>query len=380
MRTIFKILYKNVVKPVVFKFDPEFTHDVFTWIGEMSGRIGIVKWAMRKLFVYENEIISQDVLGVKYKNPVGLAGGFDKDAKLTQVLGSVGFGFNEIGAVTAKAYGGNAKPRLKRYIKTKSIWVNYGLKNKGAKAVHEDLKKMLDAGRKFEIPLWINVAKTNCSATADQAYAVEDYSETVRVFSDMVDVFVINISCPNTFGGQPFHKPEQLEALLSGLDKVKTETSFKQPYFLKLSPELSEAALDSILKICDQHQVDGLVISNLSKKKNMERMHESERVGVPEHGSLSGKYVEPDSDRVLEYVGRKVKKGECKKYVIVGVGGIFTAEDAYKKIRFGASLVELITGMIFEGPQVMSEINEGLAELLKKDGFKHISEAVGVDL
>ncbi len=371
MRKIFKFLYKRILKPVVFMIDPEAVHDFFIWFGEKLGKVGIFKSLMRKLFVYQSSVLEQEILGVKYKNPIGLAAGFDKDARLTQVLSSVGFGFHEIGSITAKPYDGNPKPRLKRFPKTQTLWVNYGLKNKSAKVIRESLE-----GKKFKIPIWTSAAKTNCKETVDVKVAVEDHCETLKHFSDITDVFVVNISCPNAFGGQPFHKPEDLEPLLSAVDAM----NLSQPIFVKISPDLSSAVVDSILEVCDKHKVDGFILTNLRKDKKDEDFEASERGQVETFGGMSGKYVEFYADRMLKYLTWKMKRNECKKYVLVGLGGVFSAEDAYKKIRLGASLVQLITGMIFEGPQVIAEINQGLVKLLEKDGFKHISEAVGVDV
>lgn len=375
MRTLIGFFYKYISKPILFRFDPELVHDHFIWLGEFFGKIGFVKKLMGKVFVYRNPMLEQDILGVHFDNPIGIAGGFDKDAKLTQILPSIGLGYHEVGSITAKPYGGNPKPRLKRFPKTQSIWVNYGLKNKGAEVLGKKLSKM-----KFEFPIFFNIAKTNCKETADVKVAVEDYCVSVSTFKDMASVFTINISCPNAYGGQPFHAADDLEQLLSGLDDLIDKEQIDVPMFLKINPELSNEQVDAILAVCDTHQVDGIIIANLRKKKVQEDFAASERGQVAEHGGLSGKYQEPFADRMLKYIAGKVKRGECNDYVLVGLGGVFTAEDAYRKIRLGASLVQLITGLIFEGPQVIGQINEGLVKLLKRDGFEHVSEAIGVDV
>ncbi|MDP4008718.1 MAG: quinone-dependent dihydroorotate dehydrogenase [Candidatus Peregrinibacteria bacterium] len=377
MRRFFSFFYRHVCKPILFKFDPEKVHDHFMWLGSKLGRFKLAKDFFEQNFVYRGESLEQEVCSVRFANPVGIAGGFDKNARLTQIIPSLGFGFHEIGSITAKPYDGNPKPRLKRFPKTRSLWVNYGLKNKGASVIHDDLKNILSSGGEFKIPLFVNVAKTNCKETAEVKIAVEDYCESVKIFSDMASAFTINISCPNAFGGQPFHKPEDLEALLFGLDKLQP---LSQLIFLKISPELTNLEIDSLLAVCDKHKVDGIIISNLRKKKVDEDFDPSERFLVAEHGGLSGKYLEPLADNMLKYIATKVKHKDCNPYVLIGLGGIFTAEDAYRKIRLGATLVQLITGMIFEGPQVIGEINEGLAKLLIRDGFSNISEAIGADI
>lgn len=376
MRGIFALFYKYVCKPVFFKMDPEFVHDRFISMGEIFGKVGFIKKFFARIFVYESKSLEQEVCGIRFANPVGIAGGFDKDARLTRIMPSVGVGFHEVGSITAKPYGGNPKPRLKRFPKTKSLWVNYGLKNKGAVKLYEDLEKNVAKNGDFEIPIFFNIAKTNCKETADADTAVRDYCESVKIFLGLASVFTINISCPNAFGGQPFHNAEDLGKLLRALD----ELAVTRPIFLKISPDLSSAQVDDILKVCDAHKVDGIIVSNLRKKKVVEDFHPSERGDIPEHGGLSGMYLQPFADHMLKYIATKVKRGECRKYTLIGLGGIFSAEDAYRKIRLGASLVQMITGMIFEGPQVIGQINEGLVKLLKRDGFENISEAVGADI
>ena len=380
MRSFFAFFYKFVCKPIFFKIDPEKVHDRFIWLGEQFGKVGFMRKFLAKIFVYENKSLEQTVVGIRFANPVGIAGGFDKDARLTEILPSVGFGFHEVGSITAKPYAGNPRPRLKRFPETKSLWVNYGLKNKGASTIHQNLEKLLSRGGSFRIPLFFNIAKTNCKETADVKCAVEDYCESVKIFKDMADVFMINISCPNAYGGQPFHAKDDLGMLLSALDKLLKSEKINRPVFLKISPELTNSEVDDILDVCDKHKVDGIIISNLRKKKVEEDFAPSERGRVPAHGGLSGKYLEPFANNMLKYIATKVKGGRCRKYVLIGLGGIFNADDAYRKIRLGASLVQLITGMIFLGPQVIGEINEGLVKLLKHDGFENISEAVGADI
>ena len=190
---------------------------------------------------------------------------------------------------------------------------------------------------------------------------------------DIGDYFTINISCPNAYGGEPFCGPLNLEALLFELDKIQID----KPIFIKLPPDLSEKELDEILEISKKHSVHGFVVSNLTKDPVNIKIDKEEFKNVSKgKGGISGKPVEDLSNKLIARIYRK----ENGKFIIIGVGGIFSAEDAYKKIKLGASLVQLITGMIFEGPQLIGQINEGLTRLLKKDGFKNISEAIGADI
>ena len=189
-----------------------------------------------------------------------------------------------------------------------------------------------------------------------------------KYFTQIGDYFTINISCPNTFGGQPFHDPASLNKLLNALDKIPT----KKPVFIKFSPDLSSKEIDLILEICSNHRVHGFVLSNLTKKRTNQKIIDN---SVPDFGGLSGKVVEELTDNLIKYVYKRTQG----KYIIIGCGGVFNAEDAYKKIKLGASLIQLITGMVYQGPQTISQINLGLVKLLKKDGYKNISEAIGAN-
>ena len=344
--------YVHLLKPVFFKMDPEFVHDNFTFIGRLLGSNPITRGISRFCFGYSNPMLKQHILGISFKNPIGLSAGFDKDALLTSIIPCTGFGYEEIGSVTGEPCEGNPKPRLWRHPDKKALRVYYGLKNDGAVRIAKRLH-----GKHFAFPIGISIAKTNCEETCTTEGGIADYVKAFKEFLHIGDYFTINISCPNAFGGQPFTDPQKLEALLGALDLIPN----KKPVFLKLSPDLTNPEVDNILEVAKKHRVDGFICTNLTKKHHL---------GV---GGISGKAVEELSNEQLKYVYQKTQG----KFVLIGCGGIFTAEDAYKKIKAGASLLQLITGMIYEGPQSISEINRGLVDLLKKDGYKNIGEAVG---
>jgi len=352
-------LYRHILKPVFFMFDPEAVHDLMSSTGCFLGASPISRGFTRLMFGYQDKMLEQTIAGIHFKNPLGLAAGFDKDAKLTQVLPAVGFGFEEVGSITAKAYGGNQKPRLYRLPEHKTLRVNYGLKNFGAQVVHNKLAKM-----KFVFPVGISIAKTNAQETSVVQAGIEDYFFTYKVFQDVGQYFTINISCPNTCEEKPiFAEPQNLDLLLEKLFSIpKTK-----PVFVKLSPDLPEDQLMKILAVCQKHPVDGFVCTNLTK---VNRFNHAGR------GGFSGKAVEGSTNDLIA----KVYKYYHGQKIIIGVGGVFNAEDAYKKIKLGASLIQLITGMIFQGPQLIGEINRDLKKLLTADGYKNISEAVGKDI
>ncbi len=348
--------------------DPEKVHDrAISW-GKFFGKTALRRSFLSLLFGYRNKALEQNILGIRFKNPVGLAAGFDKNAEITQIMEPLGFGFEEVGSITGEPCKGNPKPRLWRLIKSRAIIVWYGLKNDGAKAIHDRLRNLT-----FNTPLGISVAKTNSPETVDIKAGTDDYVKAFKTFLDIGDYFTINISCPNAFGGEPFCGAINLSVLLSELDKIET----KKPVFLKLPPDLAEKELDDIIDLSRKHKVQGFVISNLTKDKNKLKVDAKEMEEIYQgKGGISGKAVEELANKAIEYVYRKTR-GE---FIIMGCGGIFSAKDAYKKIKLGSSLVQLITGMIFEGPQLIGQINYDLVKLLEKDGYKNISEAVGADL
>jgi dihydroorotate dehydrogenase len=360
-----KLIYTKVSKPLLFKMDPESVHDRFTKLGNRMGRHLPSRALTHLLFHYEDPSLEQNIAGIRFKNPVGLSAGFDKDAKMHRILPHIGFGFEQIGSLTFKAYEGNPKPRLHRLIQSKGIVVYYGLKNDGVMCIMPRLKK-----RHPHFPLSISVAKSNCEETSSTKGGIADYINCLKELQKMEDRFefyTINISCPNTFGGEPFTQAEKLEQLLKPIQSL----SLGKPIFLKMPLNTEWSNFKALLDLALKYKVRGVVISNLQKDRNDPSVKDK----IPKHvkGSISGKPVWETSNQLIsktyQYCGDKL--------LIIGVGGIFTAEDAYEKIKRGASLVQLITGMIFEGPQSIGEINRGLVNLLKQDGYTNISEAIG---
>ncbi len=354
--------YTRLLKPIFFRFDPEDMHNFFNSAGKFLGKYHITRKLTRKLFHYESPSLEQTILGIHFKNPVGLSAGFDKNAELTDILPSVGFGFLEVGSITGEPCTGNPRPRLWRLPKSQALVVNYGLKNDGSEVVAHRLQH-----KKFEVPIGISIAKTNNPFLCTTELGVADYVKAYQTLGTLGDYDTINISCPNVHGGQPFTHPQSLDILLSALQKIRG----KKPMFLKVPADSTDTEIDAILDVAQRYSINGFVCTNLAKSRDGIR----DKV-IPERGGLSGKLVDKKSDHIIEYMYRKTR-GTC---VIMGVGGIFCAADAYKKIRLGASVVQLITGMIYEGPQLIGQINKELAQFLETDGFKNISEAVGVDV
>lgn len=367
-------LYRHLLKPVFFRMDPEKAHDSCSNLGKGLGSNILGRWLVGLAFWSANPMLRQKVAGLEFVSPVGLTAGFDKSAQLTRILPSLGFGFAELGSITGEPCEGNPKPRLWRLKKSKSLVVYYGLKNDGAEVIAERLKKTLPKVRKTALGkrfiYGVSVAKTNCQETVECKKGVDDYYKAYLLIRDYADYITINISCPNAFGGQPFTDKHSLGLLLNKLDGIYREGC---PVFIKLSPDLSSAEVDDILEVSAKHKVDGFICTNLTKKRDSHKIVDKD---VPELGGISGKVVGQLSDDLIE----RVYRATGGQKIVIGVGGVFSAEDAYRKIRLGANLVEMLTGMIFEGPSVISEINLGLVRLLRRDGFKNISEAVGMDV
>lgn len=358
-------LYRTIIKPLLFLIDPEKVHDQMLLFGSILGKYGFTKKATSVFFNFQSSQLKQKIAGITFENPIGLAAGFDKNAQLLDILPRVGFGFEEIGSVTALPCKGNAKPRLWRLKKSKGLVVNYGLMNDGAEIIAKRI-----APKKLKFPIGISIAKTNCAETADTEKGIQDYVAAFRLLKNLGDYTTINISCPNAFGGQPFVDGPRFEKLMSALNSE----GIIKPLFIKLSPDLNKSQLSELLEVTAKFPVTGFICTNLTKDRSLfqDKIIDKE---LPEVGGISGKPVQNLSDEMIKTLYQMSRGG----YVIIGCGGVFCAHDAYRKIRLGASLIQLITGMIFQGPQLIGEINKELLQLMKKDGFENISEAIGVD-
>lgn len=359
-----------MIKPVLFRIDPEVVHNHAIATSQVGGE-GRLTWLtrmMRPFFVVSSPKIEQTLAGISFKNPVGLSAGFDKNAELVGYMPDIGFGFQQVGTVTYSAYEGNSGTRLYRLPKSEGIVVYYGLKNDGVHVITKRFNKLKQSG----FPYGISVGKTNSPEVVSLEAGAQDYVDALKVLvsENAGDFYTLNISCPNTFGGEPFTDPESLELLLQKVEALKLAT----PVFIKMPIDLGWNDFQALLDVILQYSIDGLVLSNLTKDFTADTICDV----IPEHikGGISGK---PTKDLSTELI-RKTYAYCGDKLILVGVGGISSAEDAYEKIRAGASLVQLITGMIYKGPQLVGEINAGLVKLLERDCFEHIGDAVGADV
>ena len=361
--------YTGIIKPQLFRQQPDIVHDNMLKGGRLVQRIGVLRGLIHKSWAYENPAyLSQKLHGITFTNPVGLSAGLDKNFEIAPLLKEIGFGFMEGGSVTFRPCEGNPKPWFYRLPEHKSLVVHAGLANHGVEKIVERIKSYpKDLSTNF--PLNISVAKTNSKEAATDDEAVKDYVGSLEHIKQhgVGEMVTINISCPNTYGGEPFTTPDRLDMLLKAIDKVK----LGQPIFIKMPINLGWTKTKALLDIIAKHKVCGVTIGNLNK----DRRAGGGELPTAVPGNLSGKPTFELSNDLIA----KTYKAYGDRFTIIGVGGIFSAEDAYLKIKNGASLVELITGMIFEGPALIGQINRELVALLQKDGYKNISEAVGAN-
>jgi dihydroorotate dehydrogenase (fumarate) len=362
--------YRHIAKPLMFRQKPDAVHHALIRTAKQVQKLPGIR-GLPKLWSYQHDMLRTEVAGITFRNPVGLSAGFDKTIETPALMKNVGFGWVTGGSVTLGAYEGNEKPWFHRLPNSKSLVVNAGLPSEGTDVVASRVREYprhLFTG----FPLNVSVAKTNSQESVGDEAGVKDYCASLAVFDmiSQVAMLEVNISCPNTFGGEPFTTPKRLEMLLKSVD----ELSLSKPIFIKMPINLPVKEFDALLGVIARHHVTGVTIGNLMKDRTKVKLKDELPDSVK--GNLSGK---PTKDITTDLIRRTFGRyGDRLK--IIGVGGIMSATDAYEKIRAGASLVALITGLIYEGPQIVGDINRGLVTLLRQDGFESVAQAVGADL
>lgn len=360
--------YRFFIKPILFLFDPEKIHELVLNIGELLGKFSFIRWIAKYAFEYKNQALSQKIAGINFETPIGLAAGFDYEAKMPQILPALGFGFGTIGTITNKPYEGNPTPRLGRLPKSRSLMVNKGFKNKGAEEIRKKLAKLY-----LEIPIGISIGRTNSKKPLSQKESVEDIVSAFVIFEKSQvrhSYYELNISCPNLFGEVNFYSQKNLEELLNEIKKLK----IKKPIFIKMPIEKSNKEVIDMLDVIVKYPIKGVIFGNVQKNRK-DPSFDPVEVKKFKMGNFSGKPTEKRSNELIRLAYKKYGN----RLIIVGCGGIFSAKDAYKKIKLGSSLCQLITGTIYEGPQLVAQINLELVDLLRKDNLSHISEAIGLD-
>lgn len=343
--------YQNLLKPLLFKFEAETIHNSFTKLGKVLGSTTLTQILTQLMLAYKNPNLSKKLDGITFPNPIGLSAGFDYNGELTDILPYVGFGWHTIGTVTFQAYNGNQPPRLGRLPNSKALLVNKGLKNWGAVQIIEHLEK-----KQFKIPTGISVASSNAhfDSVQDQLSDIAHCFDLFEQSKLKHDYYELNISCPNTFGGEPFVVPDRLDLLLNLTDKLK----LSRPMYVKMPIDQSNIETQAMLEKLDTHNVQGLIFGNLTKDHtNPDVTTEDKEIWQNQKGNLSGKPTFNRSNSLLQFTKELYKN----RFTLVGTGGVFSAEDAELKMNLGADLVQLITGMVFKGPQLIGQINHYLA-------------------
>lgn len=333
-------------RPLLFLVDPETIHSLVFRMLRLPGLKAILKAA----FQVQHPSLEKKLLGLTFKNPVGLAAGFDKDAKHVDSLAALGFGFIEIGTLTPKAQPGNDKPRLFRLPKDHALINRMGFNNEGAPAAVERLKKV-----KQSIIIGGNIGKNKVTPNES---AEDDYILCFNALYEHVDYFVVNVSSPNTPGLRELQEKAPLQRLLRKVKELSLTKSQVKPVLLKIAPDLTTGQLDDIVEILKSTGIDGVIATNTTISRDGLATG-SEELGHIGAGGLSGKPLTKRATEVIRYLREKLGKG----YPIIGVGGIMSAEDALEKLQAGADLVQLYTGFIYEGPGLIKQINEKLLAL-----------------
>ncbi len=383
------MFYKHILKPILFHLDPEAVHDFFTSAGKLAGNFGVTRGLIGMVYQYRGRDISKTVDGITYRTPFLLSAGFDYNGQLTQILSSIGLGGEEVGSVTARPCEGNSKPRLTRLPKSQSILVNKGLRNDGVDKIIERLKsnRLTVAGvdsdtRIFfwgKIPMLglialrsvssptsatvrlrthfvvgISIARTNDEQSVPIQAGIDDYVYSFKRLNEenVVEYYTINISCPNAFGGEAFTTPELLERLLSALKAIPCS----KPVYVKMPINIPWEQFQSLLKVIDAKGFNGVVIGNLNKDySSLDVRNEAPNIY---RGGLSGKPCShPSTDLIY-----KTREIYGKRFTIIGVGGVMSPETMQEKFDAGADLVQLITGLIFEGPGLVKKLGKAYVE------------------
>ncbi|TAE55634.1 MAG: quinone-dependent dihydroorotate dehydrogenase [Nostocales cyanobacterium] len=372
-------IYKAIVRPFLFtlvKTDPEWLHkQTMASFNSLATATPdqVARWLdsqlQKSLCLYDTRL-EQSLSGVIFSNPVGLAAGFDKEGVGANIWSSFGFGFAELGTVTYHSQPGNPLPRLFRLPVDQAVLNRMGFNNSGAEAMLTKLTSLRQI-RPWSIPIGINLGKSKITPLED---AANDYLQSFRLLKDLGDYFVVNVSSPNTPGLRSLQDAAMLSQIL---DVLQAENSANKPLFVKIAPDLEWEAIADIINLAKTYELAGLIATNTTISREGLKTKIIEKTGKTpqeEAGGISGAPLKQRSTEVIRFIYQQTQ-GQIP---IIGVGGIFTAEDAWEKITAGASLVQTYTGWIYEGPMMVRRILTGLLSKLEENGLNSISEAVGI--
>jgi dihydroorotate dehydrogenase len=351
-------LYRSLVRPILFSLPPETAHEL---------ALHSLALLPTRLFAksYTNPALRIERFGLKFANPVGLAAGLDKNGVALQPLAALGFGFIEAGTVTYHPQPGNPRPRLFRLREDEALINRAGFNNDGAAAFARRVEQ-----HRPSCVLGVSIGKSKITPLEN---ATEDYLASFELVYKVADYIAVNVSSPNTPQLRELQQSQQLTSLLSALQQRNRELQQPLPLLVKLSPDLERSELETIVDVVQRLGIDGIIATNTTISREDLRT-DAQRVAACGEGGLSGKPIKTRSTKMIADL-YELTRGRIP---LIGVGGIFTAEDAWEKITAGASLVQLYTGFIYQGPNIAREINEGLAKILAREGLKNISDAVGI--
>jgi dihydroorotate dehydrogenase len=348
----------KLFRKLIYRLDPETAHNIVeTMLRYIGDYLPFLLYPVRSYYKRVDCRLSQDILGIRFDNPVGLGAGFDKDATMIKALESVGFGYLEVGTVTPKPQDGNPKPRVFRYVEHNSLQNAMGFNNHGLSRYCKRLKNIYP----YKIPIGANIGKNKNTANQN---SIEDYRILIEGVKDICDYIVINISSPNT----PGLRDLQNEQFIKDLFELAKSISSK-PIFLKVAPDIDIDSAKSICRVAIDSGANGIIATNTTTDYSL-------LPGARDFGGISGEALRIKSYEFFKELSREF----YGKTILISVGGINSAKEAYSRIRAGASLVQVYSGLIFEGPILVQKINYGLLKLIKEDGFKSITEAIGADL
>ncbi|MBI4490825.1 MAG: quinone-dependent dihydroorotate dehydrogenase [Deltaproteobacteria bacterium] len=361
------MLYKKFVRPLLFLKDPEKTHEQTL---ALLSRLSFLKGSLEQLFVVRDSRLQVSVGPLTFANPVGLAAGFDKNATAIKTWPGFGFGFIEIGAITAHPQPGNPSPRLFRLPKDQALINRLGFNNEGAEAIGAKLESLQKKRVLPKIPLGINIGRSKVVETKD---AAADYLFTFERLYPFGDYFTLNISSPNTPNLRELQEKSLLKDLLEVIQEKNRELAGRlrakeKPILVKIAPDMEFSQVDDIIEVVQSQKVAGIIATNATAF-----LRENLATRIDEPGGLSGKPLRARATSFIRYI-YKATQGRLP---IIGSGGIFTAEHAYEKIAAGATAVQIYTGFVYEGPAAVKRINLGLLKLMEQEGFKNLSEVVG---
>jgi len=343
----------SIIKSFLFKIDPEKAHN----LAINSLKLNCIPNNFFK--VRDEEVLEVNLFGKKFSNPIGIAAGFDKSAEVYNALFKIGFGFVEVGTVTPLEQFGNSKPRIFRLEKDEALINRLGFNNDGSDIIY---KRILENRPK-------GILGINIGPNKDSKNQENDFLICFKKFFNLADYITINISSPNTENLRDFHNENKLISLIKKINQEKNDLKSDIPVMLKVSPDIEEDIINSIAKIVLENKISAIIVSNTSER-NRENLKDAQSI---EKGGLSGKPIETISNELIRKFFNIVKK----QIPIIGVGGVDSAESAYNKILSGASLIQLYTGMIYQGPYLIKKIKEELIKKLKSDGVKNLNEIIG---